>query len=77
MRAVAASWTIRALLWASLPILCGGSVESIFDVSETRTFGSVGLHRLADEALLLKQGRVGAFGDFDSDMYVVVLPTQL
>lgn len=64
----AAPWALCTMLWAGLLRLSDGSVESIFDVSEAKTFASRGLHRLSDEALLIKQGRVGAFGDFDSDM---------
>lgn len=55
------------LLMCSLQ-LSDGSIDSIFDLSETRTFPTVGLHRVADKGLMLRQGRVGALGDFDSDM---------
>ncbi|EKX52411.1 hypothetical protein GUITHDRAFT_133507 [Guillardia theta CCMP2712] len=49
--------------------LARGNVANIFNPTKISSFATVGFHLKQDTAMRFLRGRVGAFGDFDSDMY--------
>ena len=51
----------------------GGDVSDVAQPSAQPSFGATGLHELPNDSLAGLRGHVGAFGDFDSDMYVDVV----
>jgi len=54
---------------------CTGGAGNLFNPVKTQRYATVGLHRKTD-ALDSLTGRVGAFGDFDSDQYTGASPTH-
>ncbi len=49
-----------------------GGAGNLFNPVRTQTYSTVGLHLKPSDALHALAGRVGAFGDFDSDQYTDV-----
>jgi len=53
------------------PCAAGGA-GNLFNPGKTQSYSTVGLHLKSSDALHALAGRVGAFGDFDSDQYTDV-----
>jgi len=64
-------WEVCLTVLSAMKLLlpARGNVANIFNPSKINSFSTVGFHLKQDTAIRFLSGRVGAYGDFDSDMY--------
>jgi hypothetical protein len=68
----ATSRPARCPLTVAVVSRTAGGAGNLFNPVRTQTYSTVGLHLRPSDALHALAGRVGAFGDFDSDQYTDV-----